>query len=45
MMLIREYDTAKDNEYVKKPVSYALYQTWKKWDQQENPKQEVKKHE
>ena len=31
----REYLIAKKLPYVRKPVSYALYQTWKKWDRQE----------
>lgn len=42
MTLIEEYGIAKDSDYVKKPISYALYQTWRKWDMREKPKQEVK---
>lgn len=37
MNLIEEYGTAKESGYVRKPISYALYQTWKKWDKQEEP--------
>jgi hypothetical protein len=33
---INEYTIAKETEYVKKPISYALYHTWRKWDKKEN---------
>ena len=35
MNLIEEYGIAKESGYVRKPISYALYQTWKKWDKKE----------
>ena len=35
MNLIEEYNIAKESSYVRKPISYALYQTWKKWDKKE----------
>ena len=35
MNLIEEYGIAKDSGYVRKPISYALYQTWRKWDGKE----------
>lgn len=35
MHLISEYDKAKENDYIRKPISYALYQTWKVWDARE----------
>lgn len=33
--LISEYDRAKDIDCVRKPISYALYRTWKVWDGKE----------
>lgn len=27
--LIAQYEQVKDKDYVDKPISYALYQTWK----------------
>lgn len=39
MNLIEAYGIAKDSGYVKKPISFALYQTWKLWDVQEKPRQ------
>lgn len=36
--LISAYEIAKDSEYVMKPLSYALYQTWRKWDKTEKPR-------
>lgn len=33
--LISEYDRAKEADYIRKPISYALYQTWKIWDGKE----------
>ena len=36
--LIEEYGIAKDSGYVQKPISYALYQTWRKWDKKEKPR-------
>ena len=36
ILLIRaEYADVKDNEFIKKPISYALYQTWKFVDSHE----------
>lgn len=35
MHLISEYDRAKEADYIHKPISYALYQTWKMWDSKE----------
>ena len=29
------YEEALQSPIIKKPVSWALYQTWKKWDSQE----------
>lgn len=42
MNLIEEYDIAKDSGYVRKPISYALYQTWRRWDEKEKPRQAKK---
>lgn len=36
--LIAAYEDAIHNDFVHKPVSYALYQTWKKWDENEKPR-------
>ena len=33
--LIEAWQIAKDSSYVQKPISYALYYTWRKWDKQE----------
>lgn len=30
--VLRKYNKAKDLEYVQKPISYALYETWKHFD-------------
>ena len=30
--LIEAWQDAKDKEWILRPVSYALYHTWKKWD-------------
>jgi hypothetical protein len=38
MNLIEEYGITKDSGYVQKPISYALYQTWRKWDKVEKPR-------
>ena len=35
MNLIEEYGIARENGHVQKPISYALYQTWKRWDKSE----------
>ena len=32
------YNEAKDYDYVRKPISYALYNAWRKWDAKEKPK-------
>jgi hypothetical protein len=39
--LIEEYGIAKENKYVQKPISYALYNTWKSWDKREKPRMTV----
>lgn len=36
--LIEEWQIANDSDYVQKPISYALYHVWKKWDEKEKPK-------
>ena len=41
--LIENYDIAKGSTYVKKPISYALYHTWKKWDKKEEEKDDETK--
>lgn len=33
-MVDREYEKAKQNEYVQKPLAYALYKVWRAVDQQ-----------
>lgn len=38
-----EYERAKKLDYVQKPISYALYQTWKIIDKKERKKQGVMK--
>lgn len=40
MYLISEYDKAKETDYINKPISYALYQTWKAWDSKEKERKE-----
>lgn len=42
MDLIETYGIDKDSDYVKKPISHALYYTWKKWDAKEKPKEYTK---
>lgn len=39
MHLISEYDKAKKYNYIHKPISYALYKTWKEWDYKEKGKE------
>lgn len=34
-MLKKQYERAQANESVNKPLSYALYQTWREFDKQE----------
>lgn len=36
--LIANYEDAIHTDFVYKPISYALYQTWKKWDEKEEPR-------
>ncbi len=36
--LIEIYEDAIHNDMVYKPVSYALYQTWKIWNEKEKPR-------
>lgn len=38
VMLYEEYKAAKNMHHVRKPVSYALYQTWKYFDRIEKAK-------
>lgn len=38
MDLIEAYGVAQNSRYVQKPISYALYQTWRKWDKKEKPR-------
>lgn len=33
--VIEEYDKADRNTYIRKPISYALYQAWKWCDERE----------
>ena len=37
--LIETWDIAKNSSYVKKPISFALYYTWKKWDAKEKARE------
>ena len=39
MTLLEEYEIAKDQNWIIKPISYALYQTWLRWDATEKPRQ------
>jgi len=39
MDLIEVYQIAKDCEYVRDPVCYALYQTWRKYDRARKEKE------
>jgi hypothetical protein len=39
MDLIEAYQIAKDCEYVRDPVCYALYQTWRKYDRARKEKE------
>ena len=34
-MLQEEYSKAKQQAYIRKPMAYALYETWKKFDEME----------
>lgn len=36
--VISEYEKAKDKEFINKPLSYALYQTWKHVNAIEKPR-------
>lgn len=38
VMLCDEYNKAKEQSFILKPVSYALYQTWKFYDEKEKPR-------
>ena len=40
MILLDEYSNAQETDYVVKPISYALYQTWRIWDAKEKPRAE-----
>ena len=39
MTLLDEYSNAQETDYVVKPISYALYQTWRIWDAKEKPRE------
>lgn len=41
--LVEAYEEAIHNSGVYKPISYALYQTWKKWDAKEEYRREKEK--
>ena len=43
--LIANYEDAIHTDFVYKPISYALYQTWKKWDEKEEPRKTKDRHE
>ena len=45
MDLIEAYGRAKEAEHIRKPISYALYQTWRRWDEKEKPRQAEKEDE
>lgn len=32
---IRIYADARQRDYIKNPIAYALYQTWKKWSEED----------
>ena len=34
--LTKEYTKALEDEYVFKPMAFALYHVWKKWDEKEH---------
>ena len=36
--LIRRWEQAKGNQYVRQPVSYAMYNTWREIEQEEEKK-------
>ena len=40
MTLLDEYSNAQESDYVIKPISYALYQTWRIWDAREKPRKD-----
>lgn len=44
-LLIDEYTKAKQNDYVRDPVAYALYQVWKKADEHPDTKKNKAKTE
>ena len=39
--LIREYETSKTYDFVRDPVAYALYMTWRQFDEDEAKLKEV----
>lgn len=39
----KEYDNAKKRDYIRKPMAYAVYQTWKMVDEIERKKLEDRK--
>ena len=38
--LIETWDIANSSAYVRKPISYALYHTWQKWDKKEQAREQ-----
>ena len=40
MDFFTEYELARDNNHIQKPISYALYHTWEKWDKMEKAKKD-----
>ena len=39
--LIETWNIAKESDYVVKPISYALYHTWKIWDEKEKVREQT----
>ena len=37
-MLKKEYEKAKDKEWIRKPLAYAIYKVWKEIDRSEKGK-------
>lgn len=40
---LKEYNKALKNSYVRKPISYALYHTWKMIDEKEKPRNDIER--
>ncbi|MBQ2747818.1 MAG: hypothetical protein IJF28_05040 [Firmicutes bacterium] len=43
-LLRKEYERAKNIEYVKKPLAWALFQVWRKADNTEKERKKYEKH-